>query len=63
MRNNVTIRMGAGTFTAVVKADEKLSLFDLNRMGKRGEDMFRKELVIAWREAANASSSTKAVQL
>lgn len=59
MRNSVTIHMGAGDFQAVVKADNKLTVFDMNKLGKHGEDTFRKELVFAWREAANPSSSTQ----
>lgn len=62
MKNSVTIRLGATSFEAVVKADGKLTMFDLNKLGKHGEDTFRKELVIAWREAGLTSSCPKTAQ-
>jgi hypothetical protein len=43
--------MGASEFKAIVRVEDKLTIFDLNKMGKKGEHQFRKELVIAFREA------------
>ena len=48
---NVIIRMGASKFEAVVRHEDRLLHFDLRKMTRKQEHTFRKELVIAFREA------------
>lgn len=51
MKNNITIRMGAGKFTADVRNGDQVVNFDLNKMDKKSQRTFSKELVFAFREA------------
>lgn len=53
---NVVIRMGAGTFTASVKHQDRVILFDLRKMTDHQEHRFRHELCIAFREAGLAAA-------
>jgi hypothetical protein len=57
MKNRVTIRMGANKFEALVNYEDRVTVFDLNALGKKGEREFRKELVIAWRESTQIEDS------
>jgi hypothetical protein len=49
MKANVIIRMGAGRFEAAVRNGDNIILFDLNKMDKREQHVFRRELVQAFR--------------
>ena len=53
MKNRVTIHMGANTFTVDVRgANGQPVRFDINKMDKKAQAQFRKELCIAFREAS-----------
>ena len=54
MKNRVTIRMGAGEFTADVRNGDQVVSFNLNKMDKQGQRTFVKELVFAFRVAGEA---------
>jgi hypothetical protein len=51
-RANIVIRMGASKFTVDVRAkDGSMINFDMNKMNRKQQNHFRKELVVAFREA------------
>lgn len=51
MKSNITIRMGANGFTASVRSNGTVRIFDIAKMTKQQEHNFRRELVMAYRKA------------
>jgi hypothetical protein len=47
----ITIRMGASKFDVVVRTKEYIRVFDMRRMNRKEEHVFRRELVRQFKES------------
>jgi hypothetical protein len=57
MKARVIIRMGASKFTAAVRNDDQITLFDLRKMDRKNQHIFRRELVKAYRISQELSAA------